>query len=110
MRNSEPGWALHKVMTDDQDRWTALPEHQRKIWAEREALLEVALRDDAWIACQSAVVHVLRRIKEDHYLRTRLGVGTDAFRLLTNALAKLTGEPVAAVRERIIPGSGAIPP
>ena len=58
--------------------------------------------------CQSAIAHVLSRIREDDKVRYHLGVGTESFSRLTKAYAALTGEPIDRVRNFVIPGSAAI--
>jgi hypothetical protein len=109
MRNSEAGRALYLAMTQGSDHWPDQPEHQRKIWAAKEDQVVKAAVGEDLNACQLAIAHVLRRIKTEKDVGFHLGVGTQAFKLLTEAFARLTGEPVADVRDRIIPGSGDIP-
>ena len=111
MRNTEPGHALYRAMTQDTqgDRWHLLPEHQRKIWAAKESQVVDAVVGGDLNACQLAIVQVLNRIKTSKDLACHLGFGTRSFKLLTEAFARLSGEPVADVRERVIPGSGSIP-
>lgn len=58
--------------------------------------------------CNSAIVHVLARIQGDAKVRYQLGEGSQCYDLLTEAAAKLSGEDLDGLRDRIIPGSAPI--
>lgn len=47
-----------------------------------------------------AIAYLLNRSRRDDKLYYQIGIGTEAFRLLTDAHAALTGEDVAAVEKR----------
>lgn len=47
--------------------------------------------------CARAIAYLLNRSRHDDELYYRIGRGTEAFRLLTEAQAVLTGRPVAEV-------------
>jgi len=47
-----------------------------------------------------AIAFLLNRSRRDDKLYYQIGFGTEAFRLLTDAHAALTGEEVAAVEKR----------
>lgn len=48
----------------------------------------------------TAIAYLLNRSKRDEKLYYQIGFGTEAFRLLTDAYAALTGEDVAVVEKR----------
>jgi hypothetical protein len=48
----------------------------------------------------TAIAYLLNRSMRDEKLYYRIGFGTESFRLLTDALAALTGEDAAAVEKR----------
>lgn len=48
----------------------------------------------------TAIKYLLDRSRRDDKLYYQIGFGTEAFRLLTDAHAALTGEDVAAVEKR----------
>lgn len=48
----------------------------------------------------AAIAYLLNRSRRDEKLYYQIGFGTEAFRLLTDAHAALTGEEVAAVEKR----------
>ncbi|MXN51863.1 hypothetical protein GR158_12095 [Shinella sp. AETb1-6] len=49
---------------------------------------------------ETAISYLLNRSRRDDKLYYQIGFGTEAFRLLTDAFAALTGEEVAVVERR----------
>ena len=60
---------------------------------------DMAERDQA----RKAISHALQRIHSNGIVGYQMGLGTETFALLTEALATLTGKPVREVREHFAP-------
>lgn len=59
----------------------------------------------ALVKSRQAIEYVLNRIRDEAPIREQMGVATETFSKLTEALALLRNEPQAAVCEAYIPGS-----
>lgn len=51
----------------------------------------------------NAILYVLGRIRDEGDVGSHLGRGTQTFAMLTEALASITGKPIAEIREAYCP-------
>lgn len=66
----------------------------------RDALRERNLAERQVEKAKTAIAYLLNRSQRDDKLYYQIGRGTEAFRLLTDAYAEMTGEDADAVERR----------